>query len=73
MNMKFGVVAGAYVIENVHLAFGEYSTFHFICDDLGIDLSEVLDSDFESAAMILTDFINSANDDTGYTVSVWFD
>ena len=73
MNMKFGVVSDAHVMKNVNLGFAAYDTLCLICSELKVDLSEVADSDFDSASMILEDFVKSANKETGYTVSVWFD
>jgi hypothetical protein len=73
MNMKFGVVNDAHVLENVNLGFSAYDALCLICSELSIDLSEVSDSDFDSASMILEDFVKAANDETGYTLSVWFD
>ena len=73
MNMKFGVVDGAHVMKNVNLGLAAYDTLCLICSELDVDLSEVADSDFDSASIILNDFCNAANDDTGYVVSVWFD
>ena len=73
MHLSRFVVADAYVIENAHLTFGDYSTFTFICAELCIDLSDVSIYDFESASDILTSFVRASNDDTGYTISVWFD
>jgi len=73
MNMKFGAVEGAHVIKNVNLGLNAYESLCLICSELNIDLSEVADSDFESAAIVLDEFCKAANDETGYTVSVWFD
>lgn len=73
MNMKFGVVEGAHVMKNVHLGLNAYDTLCLICSELNIALSGVSDSDFDSASIVLDDFCKAANDDTGYTVSVWFD
>ena len=73
MNMKFGVVADAYVMTNVHKGFAAYEALCLVCHEFGVNLSDVSHSDFKSSKFILTDFVNSANDDTGYTVSVWFD
>lgn len=73
MNLKFGVVDGAHVIKNVNLGLNAYDTLCFICSELNVDLSNISDSDFDSASIILQNFCNAANDDTGYTVSVWFD
>jgi DNA-binding Xre family transcriptional regulator len=72
INMKFGVVSDAHVMRNVNLGFAAYDTLCFICAELDVDLSDVTDSDFDSASIALDDFVKSANDDTGYTVSVWF-
>lgn len=73
MNMKFGVVDNAHVMKHVNLGLNAYETLCFICAELDVDLTGVSDSDFESASIVLSDFCNAANDETGYTVSVWFD
>jgi len=73
MNMKFGKVNGAHIINKVNLGLNAYDTLCFICSELDIDLNSVEDDDFGAASMILDDFCNAANDETGYTVSVWFD
>lgn len=72
MNMKFGSVANAHVIKNVNLGLNAYDTLCLICSELNIDLSNVSDSDFDSASIILNNFCKASNDDTGHTVSVWF-
>lgn len=73
MNMKFGEVGGAHVMKRVNMGFAAYDTLCLICAELDIDLSEVAHSDFDSASMTLDAFVKSANEETGYTVSVWFD
>lgn len=73
MNMKFGEVECAHVMKNVNFRFNAYDTLCFICSELNIDLDKISDSDFDSASIILEDFCKAANDQTGYTVSVWFD
>lgn len=72
MNMKFGEVENAHVMTNVNMGFSAYGTLCLICAKLDIDLSDVDDDDFSSAADCLESFVNSANTETGYTVSVWF-
>ena len=72
MNVKFGVVDGSYVMKNMHLGLNAYDTLCLICAELNIDLKNVSDPDFDSASMILDDFCKAANDDSGHTVSVWF-
>ena len=74
MNMKFGRVDNAHVMTNLNLGgTSYYSTLSLICHELDIDLTDVLDTDFDSTSLVLEDFCDAANDDTGYTVSVWFD
>ena len=73
MNMKFGAVSGAHVMTRVSKRFAAYDTLCLICAELDTDLSDVSDYDFESASDILEYFVMSANDRTGYVVSVWFD
>ncbi len=72
MNLKFGVVENAHVMKNVNLGLAAYDTLCLICAEQNIDLSNIPDSDFDSASIILEDFCNSANEETGFTVSVWF-
>jgi hypothetical protein len=75
LNMAFGDLSddGAHVMRNVNLGLAAYDTLSYICSELDFDLSKVADSDFDSAAIALKNFCNSANMETGYTVSVWFD
>ncbi len=73
MNMKFGTVDNAHAMKNVNLGLNAYDTLCLICSELNIDLSDVSDSDFDSASTILSAFCLAANETTGYTVSVWFD
>lgn len=73
MNMKFGEYDGAHVMRNVNLGFVGYDTLCVICHELSEDVSDVAESDFDSSSIILENFVNCANDETGYTVSVWFD
>lgn len=73
LNMKFGVVADAHIMNNVNIGLNAYETLSFICSEKNIDLSDVSDADFDSAAIILADFCKSANEDAGFAVSVWFD
>ena len=74
MNMKFGHVDNAHVMTNIDLDYASaFHTISLICNELDIDLTDVLDTDFDSASIVLKDFCDAANDDTGYTVSVWFD
>lgn len=73
MNMKFGVVSDAHIITNVNMGLNAYDTLCLICAELNINLDNVDDSDFDSCSIILENFCNSADEETGYTVSVWFD
>lgn len=72
INLKFGIVENAYVIEDT-LDIDPLATLRTICCELNINLSNVSESDFDYTAMILSDFCEDATDETGYTVSVWFD
>lgn len=57
-------------IENMNIKFGESSKAEYVIDDVrnGVEI------DIDAACqMALDDFCAAANDDTGYTVSVWFD
>ena len=73
MNMKFGEVAGAHVIHKVKSMFSAPARLCLICAEEGIDIDEISDSDLYSAANILKEFVGRANEESGYTVSVWFD
>ena len=73
MNMEFGIVEDAHVMKRVNMGFAAYDTLCLICAKLDINLDNVADSDFDSASIALSDFVNSANEESGYTVSVWFD
>jgi len=73
MNMAFGEIENAHVMKNVNLGFAAYDTLCLACAELDVDLSEVTDSDFDSTSIVLSDFVDSANESTGYAVSVWFD
>lgn len=72
MNMKFGEVENAHVM-NVEKGINAYETLCLICTELNVDLSKVSDSDFDSCSIILNDFCRNLTEETGYTVSVWFD
>ena len=75
LNMKFGNVSDAYVMNDVKQLNSyetSYETLSLICSELNIDLSNISDSDFDSASIILSYFCSNANDETGYQVSVWF-
>ena len=73
INMKFGNVANAHVITDTRRDINFYETLCLICAELDVDLKKVTGADFDSASLILEDFCNAANDETGYQVSVWFD
>jgi hypothetical protein len=73
MNMKFGSIENAHVMNNVNLGVAPWGTLCLICSELNIDLANISDSDFDYTATILSDFCEAATDETGYTVSVWFD
>lgn len=73
MNMTFGEVNNAHIIKNVNMGFAAYDGLCLICAELCVNLDNVTDSEFDSASIVLDDFINSASEETGYTVSVWFD
>ena len=73
MNMKFGNVDNAHVITDTRRDINFYETLCLICAELNIDLKKVTDADFDSASLMLEDFCNAANEETGHEVSVWFD
>ncbi|ALQ51904.1 hypothetical protein [Nitrosomonas ureae] len=75
MNLKFGEVAGAYVIYSVrNINEGMRVSFYNLTQIYSkFNLYEEGSTDYRKAAQILHDFCLTANEDTGYTVSVWFD
>jgi len=73
LNMKFGTVSDAHVMTNVNMGLNAYDTLCLICAESSVNLDNVDDSDFDSCSIALKNFCNAANDNTGYTVSVWFD
>ena len=73
MNMKFGEKSGAHTIKSVKGGMDAYDTLCLICAELGISTMSVSEFDFTSASIALDDFAGSANDESGYTISVWFD
>lgn len=73
INMKFGIVEGAHVMRHVNLGLEAYGTLYLICVRFDINPEDFPESDFDSTALVLENFCRSANDHTGYTVSVWFD
>jgi hypothetical protein len=50
-----------------------YDTLCLICAEQDVNLDNVTEDDFYSASLALEDFINSANEESGYNVLVWFD
>lgn len=68
MNMKFGEVEtdGAYIMRNVDVHIDSEAAICYLVNGNYTD-------DYDVAAEILNDFCLAANDDTGYTVSVWLD
>ena len=73
MNIKFGTKSNAYVMRNVNPGLDAYDTLYFICSELSVDLTHVDPVDFELCVDVIINFCNSANDQTGYVVSIWFD
>lgn len=73
LNMKYGVVNDAYVIANVNMGLNAYDTLCLICAELNVNINNVDDYDFDSCSIVLENFCNAANEETGYAVSVWFD
>ena len=73
INMKFGTVENSHVM-NVRLGvFNAYETLFLICSELNVDLKNVSDSDFYSCSIILENFCNNLNEETGTIISIWFD
>ena len=73
MNVTYGAKSNAYIIRNVNRGLDAYETLCFICSERSIELTHVDPVDFELCADVIINFFNSANDITGYVVSVWFD
>ena len=73
LNMKFGKVEGSHVMSRVNLGFNAKETLKFALSELSCDSVDFDSVDFEYAAESLRLFCKQANDDTGYTVSVWID
>jgi len=73
INVQFGEVENAHVMQRVHMGFAAYDTLCLICAELDVDLTNISDSDFNSTSIVLENFISGANEGTGYTVSAWFD
>lgn len=73
LNMKFGKVEGAHVMKRVNLGLNAKETLKFALSELGCDFSEFDKFDFEHTSKTLHKFCKQANEDTGYTVSVWLD
>lgn len=63
---------GAHIMYNVGLGCAVYDTLCLACAELDIDLSKVTDKDFDECVDNLADFISTADESTGYTVSIWF-
>ena len=73
LNIKFGAKRNAHVMRNVNFGLSAYDRIGFICSELSVDLTHVDPIDFELCADVISNFCNSANDQTGYVVSIWFD
>lgn len=73
LNLKFGEVADAHIMKRVNLGLAAYDTLCLICSEQNIDMSLYSDVDCEAAADAIQAFCLAANEDTGHTVSVWFD
>ena len=74
MNIKFGTSNQELAIEiDARRNINTYDTFCLYCADNNIDLKEIDDSDFDSCIDLIDNFINQANDDTGYKISFWLD
>ena len=72
LNLQYGVVENAHVLHNVNAGLAAYNTLCLICAELSVDLSKVDDEDFDSCSICLENFCYAADEDTGYTVSIWF-
>jgi hypothetical protein len=72
LNLQYGVVENAHVLNNVNTGLAAYDTLCLICAELSVDLSKVDDADFYSCSIGLENFCYATNEDTKYTVSVWF-
>ena len=72
MNLTRHEEEGAHIMYNVGLGCAVYDTLCLACAELGIDLSKVTDKDFDECVDNIADFIATADESTGYTVSIWF-
>jgi hypothetical protein len=72
MKLTRNVEEGAHVMNNVHLGCSVYDTLCLACAELNIGLKSVTDKDFDASVDRLADFISTADESTGYTVSIWF-
>ncbi len=72
LNISSRKINGAYYIQSM-IGMSCYDTLCLICSELDINLTDISDEDFEAAADVLENFKNAANDDCGYSCSIWFD
>lgn len=65
MNMKFGAIEA----DDVYI-MRDGNAEAAICY---LMMGDTSNPDYNAAIDVLTEFYSAANEDTGYTVSVWFD
>ena len=70
MNMMLGVADDAHVMYIRGTGTDYYGTLCLICAELDVNLIDVSEEDFDSCALVMSDFMESA---ILHTVSVWFD
>ena len=73
MNMKFGYVSNAFAFSCIGFGILNHETFSNVCHQCDICIDNITDNDFYSASIIFKYFVKSANEETGYIISIWFD
>ena len=72
MNLANKKVNNAYTF-NVTSKLNAYETFCLICSELGEEVTNVVDCDFEGCSMIFEDYCKSVANTDNTQISVWFD
>ena len=75
MNMTFSSNNndGTHTFKNVYLGFNAFDSLCLACAELDINLDDVNDSDFDSAAIALDNFAKNSNDHGQSNITIWFD
>ncbi len=72
MKLTRNAEQNAHVMHNVGLGCAVYDTLCLACAELNIDVADYTDTDFDKCVDTIADFIATATEATGYTVSIWF-